>query len=554
LLAQFSALQHRIERIPFPQLRYSSNLLQRVPSGTLLYISIPNLGDFLSEANTIFHDQLKQSPALQQWWTRGQASNSADLDALVEKLHRTSQYLGEEIVIVGVNQPGNPGFAAIADVKQDGLDDFLRKQFLSSHSTNGFTVFDESSLNAAHVSSPTGAGGYALIRPHEAVFSNSIALLKQLNAQLNSGASGFASGDFGQQIAAAYSRGAGIILAADVHQMMQNRPAAPGVDRPGDKAIENSGLDGVRYLIAEHRESNGQPENHLNLQFSGTRQRVASWLAAPAPMGSLNFITPNAAVAVAVLSKAPKEIAADIMTMTEPDKNTRNEKWRAAEAKLQIDFREDLAACLGGEFLLSLDGPVLPTPSWKAVIEVNNSARLEQTLERLTESMRNLPQDKEPHGVAIESSDAGGQRFYSMRDVTTGNVLAYYTFADGYMIVAPSRALLLQALQTYASGDSLARSAAFKALLPKDEYDNYSAVAYQNLSPVLAPLLSHFSGESAQALRQMAADARPTAICAWGKDSRIEVASDSRLFGFDLLTLGSLIDSGNQHANANVRE
>jgi hypothetical protein len=71
---------------------------------------------------------------------------------------------------------------------------------------------------------------------------------------------------------------------------------------------------------------------------------------------------------------------------------------------------------------------------------------------------------------------------------------------------------------------------------------------------VLTPLLSNLSGESEQALSQLAADAKPTAICAWGKDSRIEVASDSRLFGFDLLTLGALIDSGNKHANASVKQ
>ena len=297
-------------------------------------------------------------------------SNTADLDSLVEKLHRMSQYLGDEIVIVGVNQPGNPGFAVIADVKQSGLGDFLKQQFLSSNSTPGLAVLDESSLNAARFSSPTKAGGYALIRQHEAVFSNNAALLKQVNAQLNAGASGFAVGDFGQQIAAAYNRGAGIILAADVHEMMQNRANASRTDLAGNKALVNSGMDEVRYLIAEHRESNGQPENHLNLQFAGTRQRVASWLSAPAPMGSLGFITPNAAVAVAVLSKEPRDIANDIMTMTEPDKNAENEKWSEAEAKLQINFRDDLASSLGGEFLLSLDGPVLPTPSWKAVIEV----------------------------------------------------------------------------------------------------------------------------------------------------------------------------------------
>jgi hypothetical protein len=554
LLAQFSALQSRINQISFPQPRYSSDLLPRVPAGTLLYISISNLGDFLSEANGIFHDQLKQSPALQQWWASGDQNKTAELDSLVEKLHQMSQYLGGEIVIVGVNQSGNPGLAVIADVKQSGLDDFLRKQVLSSNSTPGLTVFDEDSLAAASASTQTKAGGYALIRQHEAVFSNSIALLKQINAQLNAGASGFATADFGQQITAAYSRGAGIILAADLHQMIANQHNSAYADGHGNKILETSGLGEVQYLIAEHRELNGQPENHLNLQFAGTRQRVASWLAVPAPMASLGFITPNAAVAVAVLSKEPKEIADDIMNMTEPDKEAQSEKWSEAEAKLQINFRDDLAASLGGEFLLSLDGPVLPTPSWKAVIEVHDSARLEQTLERLTESISNLNQGNGSHAIAIESSQAGGQSFYSLHDLTTGNVLAQYTFSDGYMILAPSRALLMQALQTHASGDSLARSATFKALLPKDDNDNYSAIAYQDLSPVLTPLLSNFSGESAQALQQLAADARPTAICAWGKGSRIEVASDSRLFGFDLLTLGALIDSGNKNANVRVKE
>ena len=554
LLAQFSTLQRRIEQIPFPQLRYTSDLLQRVPSDTLLYISIPNLGEFVSEANTIFQEQLKQSPALQQWWAHGPGNNTAELDSMIVKLHQTSRYLGDEIVVVGVRQNGNPGFAVIADVKQGGLDDFLRSQFPSSDSKPGLTLYDESSLAAARVPSQTKAGGYALIRSHEAVFSNSLATLKQVDAQLNSGTSGFATSDFGQQISAAYRRGAGIILAADVHQMMANRTNAQRSEHHASAAIQTTGMDGIQYLIAEHRELNGQPDNHLNLQFSGTRQRIASWLAAPAPMGSLGFITPNASVAVALLSKDPKAIADDIMNMTEPDKDAENKGWSDAESKLQINFRDDLAANLGGEFLLSLDGPVLPTPSWKAVIEVRDPVRLEQTLERLTEAIRNLDQGKSSHTIALESSEAGGQVFYSVHDLNTGNVIAQYTFAEGYMIVAPSRALLMEALQTQASGDSLARSAAFKALLPKDDNENYSAVAYQNIGPVLDPLLSRFSGDSAAALNKLAADARPTAICAWGKDSRIEVASDSHLFGFDLLTLGALIDSGNKHANANVKE
>jgi hypothetical protein len=110
----------------------------------------------------------------------------------------------------------------------------------------------------------------------------------------------------------------------------------------------------------------------------------------------------------------------------------------------------------------------------------------------------------------------------------------------------------MDSLKTHDNGSSLGRSAAFRALLPKDENENYSAVAYQNLSPVLNPILQQFSGGSADAIRKLAADARPTAICAFGRESRIEVASDSRLFGFDFLTLGALI--GNKSGHNIVRQ
>jgi hypothetical protein len=554
LLAQFTTLERRIEQIPFPQSRYTSDLLEKVPSNTLLYVSIPNLGDFLNEANQIFNDQLKQSPALQQWWNQGHGQNTADLDSLVEKIHQMSQYLGNEIVVVGVQQSDKPGFAIVADVQKSGLDDFLRNQFPSSDAKPGINVLDESSLSATPTASKTGPGGFALIGPNHAVFSNGIATLRVIDAQLNSGNSGFAAGDFGKQIASAYTRGAGIILAADLHQMIGDKAAVAHTGSHGKEAIAKSGIEDVRYLIAEHREVNGQPENRLNLQFSGARRGVASWLAAPAPIGSLEFVTPNAAVAVAMLSKDPAAIADDIMAMTMPKDGEQNQKWNEAETKLQINFRDDLAATLGGDFLLSLDGPVLPTPSWKAVIEVNDSQRLEQTLEKLTASIRAQNQGTKAHSIAIESSDAGGQPFYAVHDLTSGNIVANYTFADGYMIVAPSRALVMEALQTYSTGNSLARSAAFRALLPKDTDENYSAIAYQNLTPVMTPLLSQFTGETADALRQLASDARPTVICARGEQSSIEAASDSHLFGFDFETLGTLIDMGNKHAAVNVRE
>jgi hypothetical protein len=214
--------------------------------------------------------------------------------------------------------------------------------------------------------------------------------------------------------------------------------------------------------------------------------------------------------------------------------------------------RNDLVANLGGDFTLALDGPVLPTPSWKMVIEVNNSAGFESALERMVQAIQNQSHGPERHVLSIESNVVDSVRYYAIRDVTAGTVLAEYTFAKGFMILAPNRALVMDALRIDANGNSLARASSFRALLPRDQNENYSSVVYQNLSPVLAPLLSQFSGDAAGAIQKLASDSRPTVICAWGMENRIEAASNSRLFGFDFLTLGAILNSRNKTASQNV--
>ena len=546
LLAQFSMLQHKIEKIPLPQPRYGSDLLNRMPADTQLYVSVPNLGGFVTQAKTIFDDQLKQSPVLQKWWNTGKQDKTAELDELVNKLHDLSQYIGDEMVIVALKQQPGPGFAIVADVQRQGLAELLKQEF-AKEGHEGLAVLDENGLNAA----PTGGhGGYALVREKEVVFSNSIATLKTIDAQLNAGASGFATGEFGQQITAAYNRGAGIILAANLQHMLEEMAGHGG--QHATNFMQESGMTGVRYLIAEHRQTNNGIDNHLNLQFAGNRQRVASWLGAPAPVGSLDFVSPNAALAVAGVTKDPASIVDDMMAMMSAD-GRKNDEFNKAQAELGIDIRNDLAGNLGGEFAFALDGPVLPTPSWKAVIEVKDSTRFQATLEQLVQSAATHFQGRDKHGIAINKTQAGGQTYFEVHDPASGALVAEYTYASGFMIIAPTRALLMEALQTHTSGNTLAHSSSFKALLPVDQNENYSAVAYQNLGPVLTPLLSQLNGGPADAIKKLAADSHPTAICAWGKDSRIEAASNSNLFGFDFLTLGQLLKAQKQD-NAIGRE
>lgn len=547
LMAELANVQHSISNIPFPQPRYSSDLLPRVPADTLLYVSIPNLGDFLNQANTIFQNQLNQSPALQQWWTHNQKRNPEALNEFVSKIHDVSTYLGDEVVLVGLGEGSQSSAAMIADVQRSGLKEELEQQF--SEANGKFVVLDPASLATA--TPMNGPGGFALVRDREVVFGNNLATLKLINAQLDAGSSGFAQSAFGTQIAAAYKRGAGIVIAANLHQMLQDSLQKRQQRPEQARGLEASGLGDVEFLIAEHREVDGMPANHLNLQFTGTRQRMASWLASPAPIGSLDFVSPNASLAAATLTKDPATIADDLMAIASQSKGTAV-NWNDVDAKLQISVRNDLMANLSGDFLFAIDGPVLPTPSWKLVIGVNNPAALESALERMTEAVRNQVHGPKSHPVTITAETAGSRTYYVVRDIATGTEVAQYTFADGYMIVAPTRALLMDTLQTHESGNSLAHSSNFRALLPRDENENYSAVAYQNLSPVLTPLLSQFSGESADAIRRLASDARPTVICAWGKDNRIEAATDSRLFGFDFLTFGAILNSRNKSAGQHV--
>ena len=550
LLAQFAELQHRLEGIALPPSRYSSDLLGRMPSGTSLYVSIPNLGEALSQANRLFQDQLEQSPELREWFDGKGRDNTAQVNAMVAKLHDMSGYLGDEVVLVGLHGGDGASVAVVADVRRGGLADYLRTQFGA-----GLTVLEEGGLTTA--AARPGRGQYALVRGQEVVFSDRLTTLRAVDSQLSAGASGFASGDFGKEIAAAYQRGAGVIVAADVARMRAEGSARVG--SAGAKAPLGSSRESMelkphastlaapatnsfgtppRFLIVEHREANGEPENHVSLEFAGARQGIASWLAAPAPIGSMAFVSPNAAVAVAVLAKDPKAIVDDMLAMVAP---------KPGEMAEVTSLRNDVAANLGGDFLVALDGPVLPTPAWKMVVEVTNADRLEAAMERLAQQTGQF---------RIDASEAGGRKFYAVVKSDSGVTVAQYTFAEGYLLAAPDRALLLEALRTRASGNSLARSQQLKAQLPRDENEHYSAVAYQNLSPVLAPLLAELSGPEADTLRRLAVDAKPTAICAWGKPDRIEAGSNSHLLGFDFLALAAAMmhhDGTGTHP-ARVRE
>ena len=541
LLAQFVKLQKKLDQVQLPAPRYNSDLLNRMPADIVVYASLPNAGQALEEANRIFQDQLQQSDTLRQWWSHGDPSAPAKFNETIAKIRQLSDYLGDEVVVVGFSGNGRAhegGVAVVANVRRSGLREFLENQFTSVGDGKKIPVVNESELTTL---AAANNGPIALVRQNEVVFSSGRDILERVNASLNAGGGGLGQTEFGQRIADAYTRGAGFLLAADLHRVM-NYERQVAVNRKRKNAdIDRSGFGDMRYLIVEHREPNGVPENRMVLDFARERRGIASWLAAPAPMGSLEFVNRNASVAIAFVAKDPQLMLTDILTMG--GNNARQQAEMAdMEAKLNLRIREDLAAHFGGDGVIALDGPVLPTPSWKLVIEIHDEAGLAQSLEKLVNGINAEAQHKGKPGVELRTEDVSGQRYYNIhsQDVTATDV--YYTFAGGYMIVGPNRATLMNTLHTRAYGDSLARSGDFKAMLPKDENANYSLIAYQNLAPIIQPLSAQLTGDQAKIVQGLASDSRPSVACAWGKQNRIEAVTNSRLLGFDWLALGSLME------------
>jgi hypothetical protein len=553
LLAEFSKLRTKLEEIQTPGPRYESKILPLLPADTVLYIGIPNLGDALQQANQIFQQQLSQSKVLEDWWNKSGNSNQHPTpQELIDQIQTISQYLGDEVVITarGSSASDELGPVLLAEVRQPGLKDYLQNHLAdtlrSPQGTANLHVVDAQSLSSL---AGNERGMTMLVRPNMLVVGGGAASVRQMSAQLDAGASLFAGTDFGQRIAKIYSRGTETLVAANIGQIISSMHTPQG----DAKALRNSGFNDIKYLIASRGESSRQGDNRITLEFNGQRHGIASWLAAPAPMGSLDYVSSNAGAAVSFVAKQPALMLDDIFSTIGASDPNFNQNLAQTNSELGLDLRNDLASALGGEMTLALDGPVLPTPSWKAIVEVNNSGALQLAMEKMVQALNREAQKSSQPGATLNQEQAGGRTFYSIQLRSAGLSTEYdYTFADGYMIVAPSRALLLSALQTHANGTSLARSASFRALLPSDNQANFSAMIYQNLSPILKPLASQLTSGQLALLQQLAADVKPTVFCAYGESDRIEVASSGKLFDLNpglptLIHLLGLSDHGTSH-------
>lgn len=125
--------------------------------------------------------------------------------------------------------------------------------------------------------------------------------------------------------------------------------------------------------------------------------------------------------------------------------------------------------------------------------------------------------------MAFEVSEGSGRTFYTIRREGLDHQ-AVFTTIDGYLVVAPSRALIEQSIAYRASNVTLAGSGAFQALLPDNAYADCSALVYRDLGSLIDAIPPEMLGELefADALSDGLSQGL---VCVFGEDDRITASA-----------------------------
>jgi hypothetical protein len=543
LLGDFTILQKQFAAIPGPGLRYSSDLLPLVPENTVVYAAIPNLQHTLEEASRLFEDRLRQSPALRDWWKQEQKGNGPKLVDVLGELQTFSSYLGDEIVF-SVGKTGNTYSSPVilARVRQPGLEGNVQLEgFLQKESKQLGSTRTQVPLVVVHDLSaiPHIAGEPLLVYLNNdlLIASPRAADLQQAAARIKQGAGSFQQTPFYEQISQAYQQGAEWLFCANMEQIF-----VESVHADGSKTNLPTGMGDVRYLTMEHREVGGKTDNQAALTFASDRQGVASWLAAPASMGSLEFVSPDASMVTSAVIKNPRSILEEMFQMIGAGDSNFNQGLADFEAKSGVRVLDDIAAPLGGEVTMAFDGPLVPTPRWKLVFEVYDPSTLQATIEKLVQAY-NREKPGERHPMQTTQQQIGSRTYYTIRGGDSSAMEIDYTFVDNYLVAAPDVATISRAIEIRQAGFGLTHSTTFQALMPSDGYTNFSGVFYHNLGPVVKPIADQLKASGAltrqqrQSIDALTANSAPGLIYAYGERDRIAVASNTGFMGFDLGTL-----------------
>ncbi len=542
LIDQLAALQKEVNKVPLPDVRYSSTLLDKVPDNTVFYAALPNLTQSLVESNRVMQERINQNPTLKAWWEKEQQKGGPRTEQIIERVRQFGDRLGNEIVISAeMDSEGRPTSPLILANAKSGADfrPFLEGQLQTLNLNKDFPavkIIDDPMTLAAVASDQNKNQLLIWINGDVVAAAPEVAQLQSYAKRVrSSGPSAFTASGFYGAIANVYKEGAGILVAADLEKIMttslQKNAKDSGKEDKQNEANRQLGLFDFKYFIFEQKQK-AKVQTRATLTFAQTDHGIPSWLAQSGPMGTLNYISPDANAVTAFAVKDPVKLVDDLLNHMKVTNSYMSSQLADAEKDNGISLRNDIAASLGGEFAFAIDGPIIPTPSWKLIVEVYDTNRLQQTLERAVQKMNEKAAANGKKGFIWTNGTLGGRTFYTVKSVEYG-LEFNYVFDNGYMIAGASRALIDRALRGRDAGQTLVTSARFREAMPEDGNANFSAIIYQNLAPLAKPLAEKAQGmgnklpvEGGQALSALA-DSAPTLLYAYAQGDRITFATNT---------------------------
>ena len=515
LLPEFGVLIDKLRRnLEFPSPRHQTAILPLLAPSTTYYIAFPNYGEVSHQALAIFRDELKQSPVLRSWWQQGDmAKTGPEIEDSIEKFYELSQYLGDEIVLSGEPGGSHRNLLIVAEVRKPGLKEFLQQMLkeLSDKSKPNLRILDLRDLPVAK-GRVKATDFVVLVRPDFVIAAPELDAVLQFNSRLEARGQGLPSTPFGQRLTQAYEGGTSIVGAGNLHSMLSQIPAGAG---PNEKTFERSGFKDLEYLVWEHKNVSGQGTSETELSFIGPRHGAASWLAAPAPLGGLDFVSPKAVMVASVLLKNFAEIFDDVKELSAASDPNPLATLPQAEQAMQINLRDDLLSHFQGETTIEVRDIVEPQPAWNVMLRVGDPEGLQRTLDKLFLS------------APVQSShfEKDGIRYHALTIPSAQKPQQiFYVFANRYLIISSSQESAAEAVGIQKSGESLPKSSNFLASVPPGHSAEASAILYEDPYEMAGLQLRRLSPELAQ-LYSHASESVPITMRAYGEDKAIRVVS-----------------------------
>jgi len=306
------------------------------------------------------------------------------------------------------------------------------------------------------------------------------------------------------------------------------------------KHMLETGIDTLDTVVLERKDVNGEVQSSAALGFAGGRQGIAGWLAAPGPVGSLDFVSPNASMAASAAMKSDGAIVWNLLHSIEQNEPEVAEKINAFAQGHGMSLFNTLANSLGGDFTVAIDGALLPKPSWKVAVEVYNPGNCEWALEQLIDGINQQADSKVK--LHFSKTDASNGTFYRIT-ADGAPIEINYAYVDNYLVAAGSKDLLTQAIQNRSTGYTLSRSDSFRQQLPSDGNVDFSALIYYNAGPALSAVSEAVSATNTlttaqkQAISSFAAASKPGMVYAYAGNDTISVSSKSGFLGLNIDTL-----------------